>query len=62
LSKRFYDRIDPDVAAEAYKRYLKGSYVSNEDAVRLLARVLAAWCIEAGEMLGYIKILGWGGG
>ncbi|MEZ0289565.1 MAG: hypothetical protein ABWJ42_00535 [Sulfolobales archaeon] len=55
LSKRFMDRIDPYLAKETYKRYL-GLEVDENTAVKMLARVLAAWCVEAAETLGYLKI------
>ncbi|MEM4965666.1 MAG: hypothetical protein QXS45_02700 [Sulfolobales archaeon] len=55
ISKRFTDRIDPYIARETYKRYLKVD-VDERTAVQMLSRVLAVWCIEAAEVLGYVKL------
>jgi len=55
LSKRFIDRIDPLIAKEAIEKYLN-TKIDPEVAVNMIARVIAIWCIEAGEMLGYIKL------
>ena len=54
LVERMYGRIDPEVAREAYRRY--GVEASGEDARLLLARLLAAWLIEAAEYWGYIRL------
>lgn len=62
LVNRFIDRIDPLVASETYRRFLGVEHIDQDTAVRMFARVLAVWCIEAGETLGYVRIHGWGGG
>ncbi len=47
FESRFYERVDPHIAAEAYKSL--GFRVDDEVARRMLARILAGWLIEAGE-------------
>ncbi len=55
LTKRFVDRIDPSAAQETIEKYL-GTKIDPETAVNMIAKILAIWCIEAGESLGYIKL------
>lgn len=55
LSKRFVDRIDPSIATETIKRYT-GAEVDEKTAVNMIAKTIAMWCIEAGEILGYIRL------
>jgi hypothetical protein len=55
LSKRFIDRIDPVIAKETIEKYLN-TKVDPEVAANMIARVVAMWCIEAGEVLGYIRL------
>jgi len=48
-------RIDPEVARETYKRYL-GVDVGEERAVAMLSDLIARWCLEAGDIMGIIRI------
>ncbi len=54
LTSYMEDRVDPVVAAEAYRRY--GVEASPEDARRLIARLLASWLVEAGEYWGFVRL------
>ncbi len=47
LEERFYDRVDGEVAREAYRSM--GLKVDTESAKRMIARILAGWLIESGE-------------
>jgi len=54
LEERFLERVDPEIAREAYRRY--GVELSPEDARRRIARLLASWLVEAGEEWGHVKL------
>jgi len=54
LTDIFIDRIDEDIAYEAASRL--GYNISTGDARRLVARLMAAWLIEAGEYWNVVKI------
>ena len=55
LTSLMEDRVDPDIAREAYVRYGVAG-VRPVDARRLIARLLASWLIEAGEYWGILKV------
>ena len=54
LEERFIERVDPEVAREAFRRY--GVELSAGDARRRIARLLASWLVEAGEEWGHVKL------
>ncbi|MCE4623054.1 MAG: hypothetical protein F7C82_01970 [Desulfurococcales archaeon] len=54
LTDIFIDRIDEDIAYMAASRL--GYNISRGDARRLVARLMAAWLIEAGEYWNVVKI------
>ena len=54
LEEYFTERVDPELAREAYQRY--GLDLTTGDARRRLARLIAAWLLEAGEEWGHIKL------
>lgn len=54
LEERFMERVDPEVAVEAFRRY--GLEMSAGDARRRIARLLASWLVEAGEEWGHVKL------
>jgi len=56
LKSRFRERIDVDVAAEAYRRHYGVADVSEDMAVEELSRVLAGYAIEIAEQLGEIRL------
>jgi hypothetical protein len=47
LEERFYERVDAEIAVEAYKAL--GVSIDRESARRMIARIIAGWLIEAGE-------------
>ncbi len=51
----FAERIDPDIAAEAYEK-VYGVRIEPETARRKLAEIMAGWLLEASSFLGDIKI------
>ncbi len=55
LTKYFLNRIDCDLAKEAYRRAL-GIELSKEDACKKLAEILAGWLIEAANNTGLLKL------
>ncbi len=59
LTSYMEERVDPEVAAEAYRRY--GVEAGPEDARRLIARLLASWLVEAGEYWGFVRLRRGGG-
>ncbi len=54
LEDRFLERVDPEVAREAFKRY--GVEISSGDAQHRIARLLASWLVEAGEEWGHLRL------
>ncbi|MEB3861688.1 MAG: hypothetical protein GSR84_05655 [Desulfurococcales archaeon] len=58
LEEVMLERVDPGVAAEAYRMY--GAPVGDEDARRLIARLLASWLVEAAEHWGFLRLRGLG--
>ena len=58
IAESFIDKIDPSAAADAYTR-VYGVRVSEEEAVKAVAREAAAWVIEVAESLGVIKLRGY---
>jgi len=54
LSKMILNRIDASVAKEALKDY--GISMSEESAREFIARILAGWIVEAGEIRGILKL------
>ncbi len=54
LSKTVLNRIDASIAKEALEDY--GISVDEESARELIARILAGWIIEAGEIRGILKL------
>ncbi len=54
LEERFLERVDPEVAREAFRRYVVE--LSAGDARRRIARLLASWLVEAGEEWGHVKL------
>ena len=54
LSSILEDRVDPRLAEEAARKV--GLPLKGRDAVRAVARLLAAWLIEAGDYWGMIKL------
>lgn len=50
-------RIDPEVASEAYRRYL-GTDVGAEASIRMISDLVARWCVEAAELMGFLRIRG----
>lgn len=56
LEEEMAGRVDPGLAAKAYRRY--GLEIDPEDARRLIARLLAAWLLEAAEYWGFIRLRG----
>lgn len=55
LIEKFQSRVNPDIAREAYRRYI-GSDIDGDIASKMIAEILAKWCIEAAETLGIISI------
>jgi hypothetical protein len=53
LASIMEERVDPEVAVEALRR--EGVEATPETARRIIARLLAAWLVEAGE---YWRIVG----
>lgn len=54
IARAVSDRIDSEIAKEALKAY--GIPMDGKEAKVLLARILAGWIIEAGEIRGIIKL------
>ena len=54
LADKLTDRIDDDIAILALEK--AGYRLSKEDAKRYIARLLAAWLVEAGEYWRIIKL------
>ena len=54
LEEYFAERVDPELAREAYRRY--GLDLATGDARKRLARLMAAWLLEAGEEWGYVRL------
>ncbi len=55
LINRFIERIDCKLAVQAY-REAYGIELSEEEACKNLARILAGWLIEAGKNTGILKL------
>ncbi len=54
LRPRFEGRVDPGIAAKAYERM--GIRVGPAEAKRMIAELLAAWLVEAGEYWGMLRL------
>ncbi len=54
LKQEFRERIDPDYAKKALESY--GLQMPAEEAVDMLAFILAGWSIEAAEQWNFIKL------
>lgn len=50
-------RVDPEVARETYRRYL-GIDVGVEASVKMISDLVAKWCVEAAELMGFLRIRG----
>ena len=55
LTTYFLNRINCELAKEAYRRAL-GIELSKEDACRKLAEILAGWLIEAAKNTGLLRL------
>jgi hypothetical protein len=55
LTNRFLERIDCKLAIEAY-REAYNIVLSEDDACKKLARILAGWLIEAGKNTGILRL------
>jgi hypothetical protein len=54
LTEKILDRIDPEIASEALSGY--GVKAPPDEARRFIAKLIAAWLIEAGEYWCFIKL------
>ena len=55
LKERFRGRVDPGIAAEAMRRAGRPGY-TGEEAAEEIARLMAAWLVEAGEEWGLLRL------
>ena len=57
LVVRFLKRVNPEVAVEAYRSL--GWHLSESEARRKIAEILAGWTLEAARNLNVISLRGW---
>lgn len=54
LAERLVERVDPEIAREALRE--AGVPADEETARRIIARLLAAWLLEAGDYWGFVRL------